>query len=196
MNWTHYDEPLMTGDEILEILRTTGAIVEGHFELPDGLHTAAVLRTVKATQFAPFNRKLCFEIVRHFLELDIHVVIAAGADAVPVAVEVGRQLEARAIFVVSCSDMPALHPGFELHEGERAIVVQGVLRHDTEIDGVEALVRKANARLIGIGSIIDARQSRRRYTVKDVAAIQLSPPVHPVDACPLCAAGTELMLPN
>src|SRR3954467_6596757 len=101
----------MTEPETVEILSRTGAIVDGHCDRGDGTHASKLIRVVKATQFAPYNRKLCYEIVRHYLELDIHVVVAASAAAIPIAVEVGRQLEARAIFLAAGG---ALHDGFEL----------------------------------------------------------------------------------
>ncbi len=182
----------MTSEEVIELLRSRGAIVEGHFVLADGTHTNLRLRPVKATQFAPINRRLCYEIVRHFLELDIHVVIAATVDSIPFAVEVGRQLEARCIFVAPADGGAMLHDGFELHEGERAVVLQSLLPTDTEIDAVAVLLRAANARLIGVGSLLDARPTRRRFTVKDVAAAQLVPPRHAPDSCPLCAEGIPL----
>lgn len=182
----------MTSEEVIDLLRSRGAIVEGHFALPDGMHTNVRLRPTKASQFAPINRKLCYEIVRHFLELDIHVVIAATTDSIPFAVEVGRQLEARCIFVAPATGTATLFDGFELHEGERAVVLQSLLPTDAEIDAVAGLLRAANARLIGVGSLLDARATRRRFTVKDVAAAQLVPPHYAPESCPLCAAGIPL----
>lgn len=189
----------MTSTEVLDVLRSKAALLEGHFEVAPGVHADVVMRPLKATQFAPFNRRLCYEIVRHFLELDIHVVIAPTISAIPAAVEVGRQLEARVVFTAPVAaldptpDAPAggtsLHEGFELHEGERALIMMSLLESDEEIDAVAALLRAANARLVGVGSIIDARRARRRFTVKDVSAVQIVSNHYPAAGCPLCAAG-------
>lgn len=181
----------MTSQEILELLERTGALIDGHCDLGNGTHADRTIRVVKATQFAPFNRKLCYEIVRHYLELDIHVVVAASVAAIPIAVEVGRQLEARAIFADAGATV--LFDGFELHDGERAIVVQGLLESDEETDNVSRLIRKANARLVGIGSIVDTRPAKQRFTVKDVTAIQLPWQRYPADSCPLCSSEAPLV---
>jgi orotate phosphoribosyltransferase len=183
----------MTQTEILDLLYRTGAIVDGHCDCGDGLHAERSIRVVKATQFAPFNRKLCYEIVRHYLELDIHVIVAASQAAIPVAVEVGRQLEARAIFIVENANGPALFDGFELHDGERAVVVEALLERDDQTHGASTLIRRANARLIGTGSIVDTRSSRRRFTIKDVSAIQLRHERYDAASCPLCASGVPLV---
>lgn len=176
----------MSGTEILELLQRTGAILEGHYVAENGLHSPRRLRIVKALQFAPFNRKLCHEIVRHYLELDIHVVMALSIASIPMAVEIGRQLEARTIFTRESDGEVSLYDGFELHDGERVIIAQGILRNDAELDGATRLIRRANARLVGIGSIIDARTHRRKFTIKDVAAIQIPTEEYGADECPQC----------
>ena len=173
-----------------DILIATGAVAEGHFLLPDGTHAERLLRVGKATQFAPYNRKLCYQIVRHFLELDIHVIVAASVGAIPAAVEVGRQLEARTVF--ADADGSALHEGFELHEGERVVVVEDILLEDSQLAPHAALIRRADARLIGIGSIVDARTTKTRMMVRDVCAARLPYAPVPATDCPLCASGIPL----
>jgi hypothetical protein len=73
--------------------------------------------------------------------------------------------------------------------------VQGLLESDDEIAGAIALLRASNARLVGIGSIVDTRAARRRFTIKDVAAIQISHERYPAGSCPLCASGVALDAP-
>jgi orotate phosphoribosyltransferase len=182
----------MQREEIIELLQRTNAVVHGHFTTGDGWHTPQLIRPSKALQFAPFNRKLCFEIVRHFLELDIHVVVSPSVGGIPVAVEVGRQLEARAIFLEEIEGIMSLSRGFEMHEGERVIVVSDLLDSDNLLQPAIAAIRSANARLIGIGGIIDIRSSDRSFNVKNVAAIRLEPEMFMPEDCPLCAHGEPL----
>ncbi|MEO5930228.1 MAG: hypothetical protein ABIR47_09880 [Candidatus Kapaibacterium sp.] len=183
---------MISPDSPLDILTRTGALREGHFLLPDGTHTGTMPRVGKALQFAPFNRKLCYQIVRHFLELDIHVVMAASPGAIPATVEIGRQLEARAIFTDDAAGPPTLRDGFELHEGERGLLVQDLLLDDASLAGHIALFRRFDTRLVGIGSIVDARRKKERVTVRDVSAIELLPERYEASSCPLCASGVPL----
>jgi orotate phosphoribosyltransferase len=182
----------MREEELLDLFRRTETLLEGHFAIDATLHTNRIIHVGKALQFAPFNRKLAYEIVRHFLELDIHVILAPSVSAIPLAVEIGRQLEARAIFLDPLSPQPTLSQGFMMHAGERVVIVQDLLLNDNELDGAITLIRQAEARLIGVGSVIDTRTSRRTFTVKDVTAIKLSYEHYPVSDCPLCAKGLPL----
>jgi orotate phosphoribosyltransferase len=182
----------MHREEIIELLHRTGALIPGHFTIRDGSHTCELMRPAKAVQFAPFNRKLCFEIVRHFLELDIHVVVSPSIGGIPVAVEVGRQLEARAIFLEEIEGTSCLSRGFEMHEGERVVVVNDLLDSDSLLQPAITAIRNANARLIGIGGIIDVRTSDRSFNVKNVAAVRLAHKEFSPADCPLCAQGVPL----
>jgi orotate phosphoribosyltransferase len=182
----------MHREEIIELLQRTNALIPGHFTTGDGRHTGQLLRPAKVVQFAPFNRKLSFEIVRHFLELDIHVVVSPSIGGIPVAVEVGRQLEARTIFLEEIDGVSQLSRGFEMHEGERVIVVSDMLDSDSQLQPAIKAIRNANARLIGIGAIIDIRASDRSFNVKNVAALRLDRDIYSPADCPLCARGEPL----
>lgn len=162
----------MKRDEIIALLRRTGALLDAPATLADGRVASMTLRVPKATQFAPFNRQLCYEIVRHFLELDVHVVVAVDVASIPVAVEVGRQLEARAIHIAS-TDATGLDHGFELHHGERALLVIDRIDSNEQATAATRIVRRLGARLIGIGSIVDLRGGTRIETIKDITAVQL-----------------------
>jgi|GEM_PF-491099 len=185
----------MNEEEILDMFHRTGVIIaggSGHYATREGFHSATLIRVGKALQFPPFNRKLAFEIVRHFLELDIHVVAAASSESIPAAVEIGRQLEARTIFA-DPADGTRLYDGFMIHAGERVVIVQSLLRNDQGLEPLKRLVRKADARLIGVGSIVDVRESRSSFTIRDVTAIRLPWEYFPAGDCPLCAAGSPVI---
>ncbi len=187
----------MERHEILDMLARTGAIVEGHFPADTGrAHTDMAVRTAKVLQFAPLNRKLAFEIVRHFLELDIHVVVAVSTGAIPIAVEVGRQLEARTIFIEETDGRAGLFRGFGLYHGERVVLIQDYLRTQRELIPALGLIRDADARLIGVGSVIDGREEIATHTYKNVTALRHRPNQYAPEECPLCAAGVPLVDPD
>lgn len=201
MSWRRCARPIsyylsmLSEEDILDQFRRNGVIgdaSEGHFITSDGFHAATLIRVEKALQFPPFNRSLSYLIARHFLELDIHVVAAASTGAIPAAVEVGRQLEARTIFTAP-HDATALYGGFMMHAGERVVILQDLLCDDAELENLTRLIRAADARLIGVGSIVDARRERKKLTFRDVSAIRLPWERFPADACPLCNAGSPLL---
>ncbi|HVK37003.1 MAG TPA: hypothetical protein VNA88_00610 [Candidatus Kapabacteria bacterium] len=163
----------MRREEILELLRSTGALLDEPSTLADGRQVPVHVRVPKLTQFAPFNRRLCFEIVRHYLELDIHVVVAIDVASIPVAVDIGRQLETRAIHLAS-TDADTLEHGFELYHGERVLLIIDRFDANEQIVAATRLVRRSGARLVGVGSLVDMRAGGRVETVRDITAIRLA----------------------
>lgn len=180
----------MTQEKLRELLVSTGALQHGHFALEDGRHTDVVLRPLKVLQFPPHCRKVAFEIVEHYLDMDVQLVIAASPDAVLLAAEIARQLEARIVFPTAgdSTTTTALHSDFSIHSGDRAIMVDNVLTNEPV--AMRALGRKilmADARLIGIASLFDTSTTAHVFNVRQITALKVARQYWNSEACPVCA---------
>jgi orotate phosphoribosyltransferase len=183
----------MEKNKITELLFSTGAIEEGHFILPDGRHTDVLLRPLKALQFPPYCRRIAFEIVDHYLDMDVQLVIAASSEAILLAAEIARQLEARIIFPVTSREheTAVLHPDFSIHSGDRAIMVDTLL--DEFPAGMRSFGRqilKADARLIGIASLFEVNAPSHIFNVRQITVRRITSNYWSQEECPVCAAGT------
>lgn len=175
----------MTQEKLRELLSSTGALQHGHFVLDDGRHTDVLLRPLKVLQFPPHCRKVAFEVVEHYLDMDVQLVIAASPDAVLLAAEIARQLEARIVFVADTT--LALHGDFAIHSGDRAIMVDNILTDNPT--AMRALGRKilmADARLIGIASLFDTSTVAHVFNVRQITALKVAPQYWDAQECPLC----------
>lgn len=159
-------------EKLWQLCIETGAI-----QLPSTSNEPITFRMNKVCQFPPFCRKIAFEIVSHFLDQDVQVVTTTSPDCILLVAEVARQLEAR-ILMPSLDLQPdkpfSLQQPFELHSGDRIIVIESVVSEKTPV--VASLFRTiltANARLIGIGSWIDFKSSSRLLNIRQVSAFRL-----------------------
>lgn len=180
----------MEQSKILELLESTGTLQRGHFELPDGIHTDTMIRSVKVMQFPPHCRKMAYEVVKHYWDMDVQLVIAASAESVLFAAEIARQLEARIVFSAqSKREQPTvLFQNFEIHAGDRAILIEDILTDDCA--NMKALARKilmADARLIGVGSLIETAAKATMFNVRQINVAKLNPKTWDPDECPLCS---------
>ena len=74
-------------DEILQIFKDTGALLEGHFELTSGLHSPFYWEKFRVLQFPEYTEKLCKIIAGHFKGENIELVVGpttGGVIYVPV----------------------------------------------------------------------------------------------------------------
>lgn len=159
-------------EKLWQLCIETGAI-----QLPINLNEPSTFRLNKICQFPPFCRKVAFEIVSHFLDQDVQVVTTTSPESILLVAEVARQLEAR-ILMPSVHLLPdssfALQNPFELHSGDRIIVIESVVREKTPvISSLFRTILTANARLIGIGSWIDFKSSSRLLNIRQVSAFRI-----------------------
>src|SRR4029077_4263464 len=89
----------MTEQEILEIFRQTGALLEGHFILRSGLHSRKYFQCALALQQMPIVEKLGAALAEKIRYLNIETVVAPAMGGLVLGQEVARQLRCRFIFV-------------------------------------------------------------------------------------------------
>ena len=65
----------MDQDQALDIFRITGGLMEGHFLLTSGLHSAQYFQCAKVLQYPNYTEVLCENIANHFSNKEIDVVI-------------------------------------------------------------------------------------------------------------------------
>ena len=185
----------MENNEFYDLLAKKNAIVHGHYSLPNDLHTDTAFRVNKALQFPPTNRKFAYEIVKHFVDMDVQLVIAARTGAILFAGEIARQLEARVIFTEGLwsNEEMSLYPGLEIHSGDRILIVEDVLSDDlAHLRAISRKILTADARLIGVASVIDATGKHSVLNVRQISVIQIPPILWTADICPLCSSEIEI----
>ena len=185
----------MENKEYYDILLKKNAVISGHFMLKNGIHTDCAYRVNKALQFPPTNRKFAYEIVKHFIDMDVQLVVASRIGAILFAAEIGRQLEARVIFTDGLwqSEETALYPDLEIHSGDRILIVDDVLSEDlAHLQKNTRKILTEDARLIGVASVIDTTGKHNVLNVRQISALQIPQSLWNPSECPLCESNTEL----
>src|SRR5437899_827703 len=117
----------MTQDEVLQLFRDTGALLEGHFILRSGLHSRQFFQCALALQQMPIVEKLGVALAAKVRGLGAATVISPAMGGLVIGQEVARQLGARFIFVEKEDGKLALRRGFKISSGEKILVVEDVV---------------------------------------------------------------------
>src|SRR5215471_12503351 len=117
----------MTQNEVLQIFRDTGALLEGHFILRSGLHSRQFFQCALALQQMPTVEKLGAELADRVRHLGATTVISPAMGGLVLGQEVARQLGLRFIFAEKEEGKLALRRGFTIARGERILVVEDVV---------------------------------------------------------------------
>jgi orotate phosphoribosyltransferase len=186
----------MTRDELLDLYRRSGALLEGHFRLTSGLHSAGYLQCALVLQYPPHAEALARAIADRVRDWRPTVVLSPALGGVVIGQEVGRALGVRAIFAERQDGALMLRRGFVIGENDRVLVVEDVLTTGGSTRETMQVARAAGGQVIGAASIVDRSGGTVRFDVPFVSLLEIALPTYQPEACPLCAQGLPVVKPG
>ncbi len=182
----------MTPEEARELFERSGAMLTGHFLLSSGRHSDRYVQKARVLEDPAATMALAREIASWYESVD--VVVAPAVGAIVLGFAVALEAGARSIFAEREEGRMQLRRGFELHAGERTLVVEDVVTTGTSAGEVCDLVASTGATLLGLAALIDRASGVSQLPLRAVLrveAVTWSP-----EACPLCAGGRPLDAPG
>jgi orotate phosphoribosyltransferase len=148
---------MMKNEEVLEIFRESGALLEGHFLLASGYHSAVYLEKFQVLQHPLHVEALCREIAARFAGAGVDVVLGPTTGGMLLAYEVAKHLGTRSLYAERGDDGKGrvLRRGFEIREGERVLVVDDILTTGGSVRDTIEIVEAASAVLVGVAVLAD-----------------------------------------
>ena len=186
----------MTRDELLDLFRRSGALLEGHFRLSSGLHSSGYLQCALVLQHPQHAEALGKAIAALTKDLRATVVLSPALGGVVIGHEVGRALGVRAIFAERQDGELTLRRGFMLSETDRVLVIEDVLTTGGSTRETMQVARAAGGRVVGAAAIVDRSGGRASFDVPFSALLDIDLPTHEPDRCPLCAQGMPITKPG
>ena len=188
-------------ESVLELFRSTGAYLQGHFRLTSGLHSAEYLQCALVLQHPAAAEKLgrlLAEELRKLTGEKIVLVAAPALGGLIIGHEVARALGTRLIFTErdGATKKMALRRGFAAGAGETAVVIEDVITTGGSTMDVIEVLSAAGARVVAAGSIIDRSGGHADVGVARVALATLQVAAHYPEACPLCKLGIAVEKPG
>jgi len=145
----------MTQDEVLQIFRDSGALLEGHFILRSGLHSRQFFQCALALQQMPVVEKLGHALADKVRKLGAVTVIAPALGGLVIGQEVARQLGVRFIFPEKEEGRLVLRRGFKIASGEKILVVEDVVTKGGRLQETIDIVRAHGGNVVGATAIVD-----------------------------------------
>jgi orotate phosphoribosyltransferase len=187
---------LMTRDELLDLFRRSGALLDGHFRLSSGLHSSGYLQCALVLQHPQHAEALGHAIADRTRDLGATVVLSPALGGVIIGHEVGRGLGVRAIFAERVDGVLALRRGFVIGERDRVLVIEDVLTTGGSTRETMQIAKAAGGPVVGAASVVDRSGGRVRFDVPFSALLEVALPTHEPGECPLCARGLPIIKPG
>jgi orotate phosphoribosyltransferase len=186
----------MTRDELLDLYRRSGALLEGHFRLSSGLHSTGYLQCALVLQYPQHAETLGRALADRVRDLRATVVMSPALGGVVIGQEVGRALGVRAIFAERQDGVLMLRRGFVLSDNDRVLVVEDVLTTGGSTRETMQVARAAGGQIVGAASIVDRSSGSAGFDVPFVSLLDIDLPTYQPDACPLCAQALPVVKPG
>jgi orotate phosphoribosyltransferase len=180
--------------DIDALLRSTGAVLEGHFSLASGRHSGIYVEKFRVMENPAATTALCGLIAEHFRDAGAQAVVGPAMGGVILAFETARHLGVRNVFAEKdASGKLYFDRGFAFEPGQPVLVVDDVLTTGGSVRQVLALVESAGAKTVGVGMLVDRTDGGVDFGVPFFACHNMPVESFPADDCPLCRRGLPLV---
>lgn len=166
----------MDREEVLNHFREAGALLEGHFLLSSGLHSAVYLQCAKVLQNPERAALLCValaEQVRKEIPGEVELVVAPAMGGVVVGYEMARQLGIDGLFTERVEGEVILRRGFEIPKGTKVLMVEDVVTTGLSSKECIECIRAAGGDVIGGASLVNRSGGRADIGVPLVSLLTL-----------------------
>ncbi|MFQ6674218.1 MAG: orotate phosphoribosyltransferase [Fidelibacterota bacterium] len=140
---------------ILNVLKATGAIMEGHFQLTSGRHSNVYLEKFRLLERPHVVDEIGLMMARAFPDREIGVVLGAAVGGILLSHATARALDTRSIFAERVDGRLALRRGFQLAPGDNVLVVEDIVTTGGSVKELLDIVRKHQARTVGVACLVD-----------------------------------------
>jgi orotate phosphoribosyltransferase len=192
-------EETVKSSGVIAMMKASGALMTGHFELASGLHSREYIQCAllleepaRAEKVGALLGGLLAKSVRGFA---VDVVINPAVGGLIIGHEVARALGTRCIFAERIGGKMMLRRGFAMAPGEQAVVVEDVFTTGGSIKEVMDVVAAAGGKVVAVGSVVD-RSVDVDFGVQTVSLVKARIENYDPAACPMCREGIEVIKPG
>lgn len=181
------NQTILTEAEVLDIFRSQDAILEGHFILSSGLHSAVFLQKALVYRSPAKTEILCRALADKVRASDIgpiDCIIAPAMGAIVPGYETARHLQVPYMWVEREDGAFALRRGFTLEDGARVLIVEDIISTGLSVGEAAESIRALGGNVVGCACIIDRSAGEADIGMPLVALANYKVPAYPADQLP------------
>jgi orotate phosphoribosyltransferase len=192
-----------TATDVLELLRESGALLEGHFLLSSGRHSDRYFQCARLLQY-PDKAALALGPAADRIRADIgagKIIVDAVAGpalgGIIVAYELGRQLGLPAFFTERDErGTMCLRRGFNIQPGQRILIAEDAVTTAKSSGECAAVLEGLGANIAGLVCLVDRRLPGLELPWPFYAACRVEAANWDATDCELCKKGIPLVKPG
>lgn len=177
----------MTDEEVLHEFRASEALLEGHFKLSSGRHSAHYLQCARVLMNPERAGRLAFALAQKLprdLRAQIDTVVSPAMGGLIIGHEMGRALGKDALFLERPEGTFELRRGFRLEAGARVLMVEDVVTTGLSSREAIAAVAREGGEVIAECALVDRSNGTADLGVPFYPLIDINFPSYAEDEIP------------
>ena len=150
----------MTDQELLDLLKQRGALMEGHFKLASGMHSNRYVEKFRLLEDPVTTGRMIEELAKRIRKYEPDVVVGPVTGGVILSFEMARHLGTLAYFTEKTTDGGMeLRRGFDV-EGKRVLLIEDVITTGGSILKAADAVKAAGGIVAAYAILVDRSSGR------------------------------------
>lgn len=176
----------MTRDEVLDVFKSCGALLTGHFILSSGLRSPVFIQKARVFQYPDKTEIVCRALAEKIRAAGIEgldAVVGPAMGGIIPAYETARHLGVPAVWTEREAGEMRLRR-FELKPGARVVIVEDIVTTGLSSRETVAALTAIGAEVVAVACLIDRSAGKADCGVPLVALAEYEVPAYPADALP------------
>lgn len=189
----------MTEEDVLSEFRACEALLEGHFKLSSGRHSAHYLQCARVLMDPMRAGRLASAIAATMpreLRNEIDKVVSPAMGGIIIGHEMGRALGKEAIFLERPTGIFEFRRGFDLKPGEKVLLVEDVVTTGLSSKEAMAAVAQAGGEVLALASLVDRTGEDLTFDVPYYPLVRITFPTYAEDELPAELAAIPVSKPG
>ena len=176
----------MDKQNVIDIFKSAGAVLEGHFILTSGLRSPVFLQKARVFMHADKTEALCKALARKIAAAghgDVKYVVGPAIGGLIPAYETSRHMDATAIWVER-EDGEFKLRRFEVEPGDKVVIVEDIVTTGLSIRETVDCMKNLGVEVVAAACLIDRSGGKADVGVPLVSLAQWEIPAYEADKLP------------
>jgi len=182
----------MRSGELLNLLKETGAIMDGHFLLTSGRHSNVYIEKFRVLENPAALDDVCREMAEIVKNQNIELVLGAAIGGILISGGVGRHLGVKHIFCERVKGKMELRRGFCITKGQRIVIVEDIITTGGSVIELIELAERQDAEIMHVVNLVDRSSMGVDFVVPSTALLTIPSESWGPEDCVLCKQGMAI----
>ncbi len=171
---------MLSYNDSLKILKETNALLEGHFILSSGLHSARYVQCAQLLSKPEKASLICSSLAEKISSSfkEFNLILSPAMGGIIIGYEIGKLLKKETIFSERVNGSFVLKRNFEIKKNDKVLILEDVITTGKSSLECSKLASSVGAKIVGYACIIDRTKGKSVLGKNIISQVELDIPTY------------------